>query len=150
MYALIKAKKRQHVRDVLQLREERERAAVVAFPKFDEGKSGVLDRAQLGALLAHLHPDAPVDDETVGYVFHICVNQPQGESEDCEGVRVGQMAGVTRHYAYAASKESEMATLFDKHDTDRSGKLDRAQMTQALVDVERVQTPAHSTTCRDL
>ena len=65
------AKKRQHEADLL--------VQVDAwFTKFDTDGSASLEREELRALLSHLHPSAPITDDTLAMLMDVELGRSRG------------------------------------------------------------------------
>ena len=132
MMATMAAKRKERLMRLEQERLGRKKKAEKHFSEFDNG-TGKLDKAGLKGLLELMFQKerGPVGDDGVDYVHHTLY--PDDPEAQMDVSRVDQM---NRAYVYWASKEETVENIFVKHDTDKSGLLNKDQLRAALIDVE--------------
>ena len=137
--AMVAAKKRERMRSLTAEAERREAQARAHFAEL--ATEGLLDRAGLKVLLAKLNPEVEPTDDGVEYV-HRCLfpGDPEGKLGE------GAMMRMNKLYHYWCAKEASVDVLFARHDTDKSGLLNRDQMKNALVEIEKVNADKRACT----
>lgn len=102
------------------------------FSQFDEDGNKQLDRNELGKLLAHLHPDTPVEDEALDFVIKKAT-QIVSPSLTIEGSPDGSIPmdsavkTVTRYSSYLTNKH-RLDTLLKRFDSSGNGKLEISEL----------------------
>mmetsp|Transcript_7756 Transcript_7756/g.14624 ORF Transcript_7756/g.14624 Transcript_7756/m.14624 type:complete len:209 (+) Transcript_7756:130-756(+) len=138
------ATREERVRNKRQAAERQARAEALVesvFAKFDTDASNNLSRAQLCSLLQELNGDVAPTEEEVDYVMAVA-----DDSDGEKNHRVDRHELVVAVEAWNKYKEheSEIASYFDKYDTDRSGVLNHDQLMQLLTDLNCGRAPSDS------
>ena len=144
MAAISQNLRRRRAKYMEKMKNEKEEELAMAQRRFDEldkEKTGLLGKEQLRDLLLAVHPGATVDDGMVEYVAHMSQKARLASGEDAgeDGVRLRRedLPPVIRAAKYYLHKSDYVDQIFTQFDVDKTGTLNREQLKQALMHVER-------------
>ena len=108
----------------------RHQAARAIFLKFDTDNSGELDDTELRNMLTHANEGVPVSEDVVLWCRGVADASDLANKHSGVGLR-GALIAVDAFYAFKQN-EAEINDLFDKYDTNRSGRLESQQLNQVI------------------
>ena len=97
------------------------------FEQFDTDGSSTLEREELRALLSHINPDHPPDDEVLDVLMEKGKRDIAGNSISKEAT----MRTVQKFNTYLKDRD-ELDTLFEEFDKDKSGVLEQSELLAVL------------------
>lgn len=105
------------------------------FEAYDKDKDGKFNKDEMGKVLTEVKrkvtadPAAEVKDEMVTKIFKLYDFNDDHEIERSEVLR------AVKKYRFLLKHNVELESLFEKHDTNHDGALDRDELMNALIDI---------------
>ena len=119
--------RREHKEKLAAQREQTE----TWFAKFDDG-DGVLQRAELAALLKHTSGTEPSDEALDMALAEARTADIKGGGEPKDGISKKSALTVVTKYTSYVKEQKWLDAVFDAYDTNKSGQLEKDQLLALL------------------
>jgi len=122
-------------------RKQEELKIMQMMAQYDKSNDGTLDKTELGDLLQDVNEGVRPSDEEIQWVLQVADRQ-DGNATGSLSLSEVQVA-INTWRAYKENKE-QIDQVFEKYDTDRSGKLEFADLKRMLTDLNEGNEPPDS------